>query len=41
MGYDDPYAGSYNEVSTRHDMNYPILVLKIMNFPKAEPLFGT
>ena len=35
-----------NEVSTRHDMNYgkvryPTLVDKIINFTKAEPLFGT
>ena len=35
-----------NEVFTRHDMNYgqeryPTLVDKIINFTKAEPLFGT
>ena len=35
-----------NEVSTRHDMNYgqvryPTLVDEIINFTKAEPLFGT
>ena len=35
-----------NEVSTRHDMNYgqvryPTLVDKLINFTKAEPLFGT
>ena len=34
------------EVSTRHDMNYgqvwyPTLVDKLINFTKAEPLFGT
>ena len=35
-----------NEVSTRHDMNYeqiryPNLVVKLIDFNKAEPLFGT
>jgi hypothetical protein len=35
-----------NEVSTRHDMNhgqirYPTLVVKLVNFTKAEPLFCT
>ena len=40
------YVPVANEVSTRHDMNYgqvgyPTLVDKIINFPKAEPLFGT
>ncbi len=34
-----------NEVSTHHDMSngqvsYPTLVDKIINFTKAEPLFG-
>ena len=38
--------GVPNAVSTRHDMNYgqvryPTLVDKIINFTKAEPLFGT
>ena len=35
-----------NEVSTRRDMNYgqiryPTLVVKLINFTKAEPLFDT
>ena len=35
-----------NEVSTRHDMNYgqiryPTLVVELINFTKAEPLFVT
>jgi hypothetical protein len=41
-------AGTINEVSTRHDMNYGqvwyptrLLVDKLIHFTKAEPLFGT
>ena len=36
----------HNEVSTSHDMNYeqiryPTLVVELINFTKAENLFGT